>query len=168
MDVQLLANTAISEYFPMFMQKKVSWNIMLCQLISHLEGAWCLHIPGPRIPSQELFTSWPDFISDKIWIFSNAAVWTSDLSISVVFQVCVTLLLMSTSGDPLATIIWASFLQTAVQQATITITVMAVTVTVASLLLVSQVRTVVPLHAGLIYHSSYTQSVSLHRGVTVS
>ena len=118
--------------------------------------------------SQELFTSWPDFIFNVIWIFSNAAVWTSDLSISVIFQVCVTLLLMSTSGDHLATIIWASFLQTAVQQATITITVMAVTVTVASLLLVSQVRSVFPLYAGLTYCSGYTQSVSLHRGVTVS
>lgn len=147
---------------------QVSWNIMLCQLISHFEGAWCLHILGPKIPCQELFTSWPGFISNETWIFSNAAVWTSDLRISVVFQVCVTLLLMSTSGDHLATIIWASFLQTAVQQATITITVMAVTVTVASLLLVSQVRSVFPLHAALTYCSNYTQSVSLHQGVTVS
>jgi len=149
---------------------QVSWNIVLCHLISIyqcFEVAWILHIHGPRIPSQEPYTSWPGFISET-WIFSNAAVQTSNLRIYVVFQVCVTLLLMSTSGDHLATIIWASFLQTAVQQATITITVMAVTVTVASLLLVSQVRSVFPLHAVLTYCSNYTQSLSLHRGVTVS
>ena len=45
---------------------------------------------------------------------------------------------------------------------------MAVTVTVASLLLVSQVRSVFPLHAVLTYGSNYTQSLSLHRGETVS
>lgn len=150
---------------------QVSWNIVLCQLVSIyqcFEGAWSLYIQGPRIPSQELYTSWPGFISDETWIFSNAAVRNSNLWINVVFQVCVTLLLMSTSGDHLATITWASFLQTAVQQATITITVMAVTVTVASLLLVSQVRSVFPLHAVLTYGSNYTQSLSLHRGETVS
>ena len=143
---------------------QISWNIILCQLTSiyqHFEGAWCLHIQGPRIASQELFTSRPGFISDETWICSNTAVWTSNLRINVVFQVCVTLLLMNTSGDHLATIIWASFLQTAVQQATITITVMAVTVTVASLLLVSQVRSVLLLHAVLTYCSNYTQSLSL-------
>jgi hypothetical protein len=150
---------------------QVSWSIVLCQLISiyHcFEGAWSQHIQGPRIPSQELYTSWPGFISNETWIFSNAAVRTSDLRVSFVFQVCVTLLLMSTSGDHLATIIWACFLQTAVQQATITITVMAVTVTVASLLLVSQVRSFFPLHAVLTYCSNHTQSLSLHRRVTIS
>jgi hypothetical protein len=150
---------------------QVSWNIVLCQLISiyqRFEGAWSLHIQGQRILSQELYTSWPGFMSDETWIFSNAAVRTSNLRINVIFQVCVTLLLMSTSGDHLATIIWASFLQTAVQQATITITVMAVTVTVASLLLASQVRSVFPLHAVLTCCSNYTKSLSLHWGVTVS
>jgi hypothetical protein len=65
MDVQLLANMSISEYFPyaqeMF-KTQVPWNIVVkekCIVTTdkYLPAFWSFHIQGPRIPSQDLYTS---------------------------------------------------------------------------------------------------------------